>query len=49
MTDKEHRHSVYIVRMHLPYFVDLLVGTDEQNQIVWLQILGLLETKEMLK
>jgi len=49
MTDKEYRQSAYIIRMHLPSFVALLVGTDRQNQEVWLQLMGLTETWSMIK
>ena len=47
MNDKEYKQSAYIIRMHLPLFVTLLVGTDEQNQIIWLQLMGLTETWDM--
>lgn len=49
MTDKEYKQSVYTVRMHLPYFVALLVGTNKQDQRIWLQLLGLIETWDMIK
>ena len=49
MNDEEYRQSAYIIRMHLSSFVALLVGTDKQNQEVWLQLMGLTETWDLTK